>query len=133
MRRNLYRLREAAMPPSPKSAAEIVLAYENEEIRRIYGMSLTGAGVESEVFYRKVYTSNQFAYCIFASEQIVRCAKQLEERHIHMDGTFRVVPYGEFNQLLIIHITFFEKVYLFIAFLSHFLSFFSLISNNILF
>lgn len=37
-----------------------------------------------------------------------------------MDGTFRVVPYGAFNQLLVIHATFFEKPIPFIyALMSH--------------
>lgn len=124
MRRHLYRLRESAMPPSPKSAAEIVAAYENEEILRLYGMSLAGGGVESAPFYRKVYSCDQFAYCIFASHYIIQQIKDLEQHHIHMDGTFRVVPYGQFTQLLIMHITFFDKVHFSRLFFSNSLIYF---------
>lgn len=76
-----------------------------------YGMTVNAGGVESSAFYRKVYSEPQFAYCVFASESIINRVAELpdERRHFHMDATFRVVPYGEFNQLLVIYASFFEK------------------------
>lgn len=77
-----------------------------------YGMSINGGGIESTPFYRKEHSEKGFAYCIFASQSIINRVVELpqDRRHFFMDGTFRVVPYGEFKQLLVIHISFFEKV-----------------------
>lgn len=116
VRRNLYKIRSEAMPPSPKTPAEIVAAYEIENIMKNYGMTAAAGGVEATAFYRKTYSNPQFAYCIFASEYIAERVAELEpnRRHFFMDGTFRVVPYGDFSQLLVIHAAFFDKTIPFI-------------------
>lgn len=104
------------MPNSPKTAAEIIAAYANSSIMTEYGMSAASGGVDSTAFFRKVVTENQFAYCIFASQAIIDQVATLppENRHYSMDATFRVVPYGDFNQLLVIHATFIDKVHIII-------------------
>lgn len=104
------------MPPSPKTPDEIVASYKNEIIMANYGMTKTAGGVTSTAFYRKTYSNSQFAYCIFASKPIVDKVAELEphRRHFFMDGTFRVVPYGDFSQLLVIHAAFFEKTFPFV-------------------
>lgn len=112
VRRNLYRIRLMAMPPSPKTVAEILAAYENKDILDAYGSTINAGDLPSTVFYRKLHSETQFAYCIFASQAIVDRINELpkDRRHFFMDATFRVVPYGEFNQLLVIHVSFLEKV-----------------------
>lgn len=104
------------MPPSPKTAADIVAAYQNQNILSNYGMAVAAGGVEASLFYRKTYSEAQFAYCIFASQYIADRVAELEpaRRHFFMDATFRVVPYGDFSQLLVIHASFFEKTIPFI-------------------
>lgn len=64
-------------------------------------------------FYRMVYNSTAFSYCIFASESVIRNINSniaIERRNYLMDATFKVVPFGEFKQLLIIHIEYMETV-----------------------
>lgn len=48
----------------------------------------------------------------FSSKKSINLFKELkpEERIIVMDGTFDVVPIGEFNQLLVIYGVFIDKV-----------------------
>lgn len=115
-RRTCHRIRSTSMPKSPKSPAEIVAAYENQTIKENYGMTLAGGGVEPSAFYRKTFANEKFAYCIFASQFICDKVAELDEdrRHFLMDGTFRVVPYGDFKQLLVMHATFFDKTIPFI-------------------
>lgn len=77
-----------------------------------YGMTLATPLAESTQFYRGVIIEQNFAYCIFAFQRIISEIEQIapERRHYYMDGTFKVVPFGAFNQLLIIYIEFFGKV-----------------------
>lgn len=100
------------MPPPPKTFAEIVAAYENAKIMETYGSTIQFGDVPSTPFYRKLYSERQFAYCVFASQGIIDHMNTLpsERRDFFMDGTFRVVPYGAFNQLLVVHVAFLEKV-----------------------
>lgn len=116
VRRNLYRIRAQTMPNAPKTPKEIVAAYQNDVIMKEYGMTVASGGVESAAFYRNVVSENAFAYCIFASPTIIEkiAALPIENRHYLMDATFRVVPYGDFNQLLVVHATFMEKVLTFV-------------------
>lgn len=50
---------------------------------------------------------------MFASDTIIAQITELpsEQRHIAMDGTFKVAPNSEFTQLLIIHVEFLQKVF----------------------
>lgn len=112
-RRNLYRIRSETMPNPPKTASEIVAAYENAEIMQEYGTSVAIGEAQINPFYRNVVSERRFAYCIFASQAIIDriAVLPIANRRYLMDGTFRVVPYGDFNQLLVIHITIMEKVF----------------------
>lgn len=111
-RRNLYRIKSGAMPSSPQTSAEVASAFENEVIMHTFGMTVPSGGVPANAFYRTVFSNTNFAYCVFASQPIINRVAEMpqERRHYFMDGTFRVVPFGSFNQLLVIHASFFEKV-----------------------
>lgn len=100
------------MPNPPKTPDEIVAAYNKAEIMHSYGMTLESGGIKGTPFFRKVVSEPGFAYCIFASQFIIDRIATLppDDRHFLMDGTFRVVPYGDFYQLLVIHVKFIEKV-----------------------
>lgn len=66
-------------------------------------------------FFRKVHVSDEFAYAVFASQNIVELIMKYIPEHRRkylMDATFRIVPYGEFKQLLVIHIEYIEMVIL---------------------
>lgn len=86
--------------------------FEIPEIMNEYGTTHGTLTEAATPFYRGVVCEDNFAYCIFASEHIIKQIKDIpaERRHYYMDGTFKVVPFGAFNQLLIIYIEFFGKV-----------------------
>lgn len=112
MRRDLICIRNGIMPASPSTPQEIAANFEKEDIMREYGMTTGTPQCESTPFFRGVIIEEEFAYCVFASQRIIDEINQLppENRHYYMDGTFKVVPFGRFNQLLIIYFEFFHKV-----------------------
>lgn len=115
MERHLFRLRRGAMPASPRNATDISESFANEDIMKEYGMTKTIGNVESTPFYRTCFTSPSFSYCVFASQRIIDVIQSHlppNQRDYYLDGTFKVVPFGEFNQLIIVHIEFYSKVFL---------------------
>lgn len=50
-------------------------------------------------------TANGHAFCVFSSKKTVRLIEELPlaDRHILMDATFKIVPIGEFKQLLVLY------------------------------
>lgn len=112
MKRNLIRIRNGVMPASPNSPLKIIENYENPAIMTEYGMTKRTPTEKSTTFFRTVQIEDDFAYCVFASQRIIDEIVKLpqERRHYYMDGTFKVVLYGDFSQLLIIYAEFFQKV-----------------------
>lgn len=101
------------MPVSPNTPLDIANNFKVASIMKEYGMIMpTTATDEITPFFRSVQIEQDFAYCVFASQPIINEIDMLPEdsRHFYMDGTFKVVPYGNFNQLLIIYAEFFQKV-----------------------
>lgn len=86
-------------------------AFRNEDIFNEYGRSRY---IPNAPFFRHVFdASDDFAYCIFASQAIMDLITtniSVKDRKYLIDGTFNVVPKGEFNQLLIIHVEYIGKV-----------------------
>lgn len=120
MRRHLQRIRNKVLPSSPCTPLEIQQNFLLPDIMKEYGNAIAIGNDEPIPFYRCVSIEQEFAYCIFASQRIIdEIAKLPEERrHYYMDGTFKVVPFGDFNQLLIIYAEFFQKVKFFVLFRS---------------
>lgn len=122
MSRNLYRIRSQSMPPSPKTAVEVERHYRDKKTMNDFGTSLfTNDEIPTlpTKFYRCVHKCDSFSYCIFASPSIIYHIEReidVKRRNYLLDATFKVVPLGEFNQLLIIHIAlpFVEKTVPFI-------------------
>lgn len=107
--RRVLQLRRTESMPTALSAAEMKEAYENEDIMREFGMT---SHQHPRQFYKIAYECDDFSYCVFASDSIVDEVKKMNvaERHYLIDGTFKVVPFGAFNQLLIINVEYLEKV-----------------------
>lgn len=124
MERHLYRLRRGAMPASPRNATDISNSFAMEDVMKEYGMTKTIGEEESTPFYRTCFNSPSFSYCVFASQRIIDSIQSHlppNQRDYYLDGTFKVVPFGEFNQLVIIHVEFYNKVFLSASLsLSHF-------------
>lgn len=58
----------------------------------------------ASIFYYGTVIENNFKYSVFASSPILAKIEGMAVRHFHVDATFKVVPFGEFRQLLVIHI-----------------------------
>lgn len=116
IKRNLQKIASGQLPTTPQSSDDINKAFQSENALKNYGMTLqnetNGDGLSSTPFFKKAYASKQFQYCVFASDNIIKAIKKIpiERRQFLLDATFKVCPYGVFNQLLIIHIEHLEEV-----------------------
>lgn len=113
MSRNLHKIRSKCLPPCPKDISQIVDAFQTEYVRNNYGLTIRNQAALQTMFFHRAFEGDDFAYCMFISQDIVKAIKQhiaVENRQYYLDGTFGVVPMGIFKQLLIIHINFMGQV-----------------------
>lgn len=69
--------------------------------------------LSSKPFFKYAHESKDFSYCIFASDNIIDGIKEripIERRRYLLDATFKICPYGKFNQFLIIYVEHLEEV-----------------------
>lgn len=113
--RCLQKTRNMGVPKAPESVTEIRSAINRADIFDTY--CKTNHIDSRDVFLDHLYEGKDFSYCIFSSKKMIA---QIEEtidvpnREYYIDGTFKVVPYGCFSQLLIIHVGKFDTVHPFI-------------------
>lgn len=106
--RNLNRKKTSRYPTAPLTAQGVVNAFEDANVMDKYGRSkVENAGV----FYKGTVLHDRFNYSVFASPSIIAKVEGLTELHFHIDATFKVVPTGEFNQLLVFHINYDEHAF----------------------
>lgn len=113
--RCLQAIRNLGVPKAPKTVKEIRDAMNRPEVFETYGKTHYIDG--NEVFLDHLYEGKDFSYCIFSSKKIIQEIEKtvdVKDREYFIDGTFQVVPFGCFSQLLIIHIGRFETVHPFI-------------------
>lgn len=107
MRRHLGRLRESTDIKMPaRTAEEVAKCFEDDEILKKHGFCKDG----SKRFYQTTFMSTEFSYTIFVSWKIIEKLDNINEKKYLADGTFKVVPSGEFEQLLIIHVEYLNHV-----------------------
>lgn len=107
--------RNHGVPKAPETVAEIRESISRAEIYDFYCKTDHQDG--REIFLDHLYDGKDFSYCIFSSKKIMQHIEQStkpNERRYLIDGTFKVVPFGSFKQLLIIHFARFGTVYPFI-------------------
>lgn len=108
--RNLKKKSTNARPPSPKTCEEIIEAFKKEDVKANYGMTLHDGTDEDKLqsteFFKTAYECKAFSYCVFASENILNAVKKMpvHKRRFMMDATFKIVPFGMYNQFLVIYI-----------------------------
>lgn len=126
--RNLKKISNATLPKSPITCEEIIDAYTIESVMANYGMTLqdeTDAdALPSSEFYKTAYKNKGFSYVVFASQNIINSIADVsvKKRKFLMDATFKVCPYGIYNQLLVVYVEHLNEVNKFtICFLSVFL------------
>lgn len=98
---------------------EIIEAYQNEHVMANYGKTLQNQTDEdalpSTKFFKKAYQCKRFSYVVFASQNIIDSMERIEpkKRKFLLDATFKVCPYGIYNQLLVIHVEHLSEVSIF--------------------
>lgn len=112
--RTFNRLRARGVPTTPNSPEEIKLAFARPDIFECYGK--TDHTDSREIFFDHVHVGMDFSYCIFSSKKIMQHIEKtpIGDRHYLIDATFKVVPFGCFTQLLIIHVGKYDTVHPFI-------------------
>lgn len=108
LKRSLYRARLANLPPNVSTVTEINAAFLLEENKEKFGRTMSGND-----FFKTAFSCANFSYCIFASDEIIGLFKERipeNQRHFLMDATFKIVPYGNFKQILIIYVSYLEQV-----------------------
>lgn len=98
---------------------EIIEAYKNENVMANYGKTLQNQtdadALPSTEFFKTAFKCKGFSYVVFASQNIVDSLERIEakKRNFLMDATFKVCPYGIYNQLLVIHVEHLSEVNIF--------------------
>lgn len=113
MERSCYRYKSADLPPSPHTAAELKASFEIPEIKERFGVSLMAENEIATDFFRGVHVGDDFSYAVFASQRIIDLIEKnivVARRKYLMDATFKICPFGEFNQLLVIYIEYIDSV-----------------------
>jgi hypothetical protein len=130
MERNLLRIQNRVFPRSPKTSNSIKIAFEDPQIMMNFGKT---KHEDPRDFFKTVFDTPQFSYCIFASNAVIDLMEKtipVSERSFLMDATFKICPLGQFNQLLIIAVEYANRVnilkfvlkYLFLTLLHIFLT-----------
>lgn len=108
--RTFQRIKQGILPKNPLTVAEINEAFAKQEIQDAYGHALHSA---KQPFFNGAVQYEKHSICVFSSKYTIDLIEKNippTERHILMDGTFKVCPYGPFNQLLILYIRKDKKV-----------------------
>lgn len=104
------------LPPSPKTCEEIINVYKNENVMNSFGITLQDENdadaLPSTMFFKYAHESRSFSYVIFASDNIINSIQKkipVSRRKFLMDATFKVCPFGMYNQLLVVYIEHLEE------------------------
>lgn len=114
MSRNLYKIRNSVFPKSPLNAVEVNDRFKNEQTLKEYGFTTRDNDSEKTKFFRHAHQSDEYEYCIFASQEVIdNILENIEpgNRTYYIDGTFKITPLGCFVQVLIISIDFMGQVH----------------------
>lgn len=111
LKRSMYRKRQRILPKNAQDVPSILEAFSDDNIFDKYGKTASG-----NKFFKTAYNCANFSYCIYASDDIIdlfHASIPIDQRIFLMDATFKIVPFGVFNQILIIYTAYMEKVFWF--------------------
>lgn len=118
IRRGLQYIVSKTFVNSPDSPLQVIEAFNLESVWTSFG--LTKDKANPLPFYTAcIFEDQKHAFCIFSSLKIISEIKENippPNRKYLIDGTFKIVPKGCFNQLLVICIQYFDRA----IFLSNF-------------
>lgn len=102
--RNCQRIKRGALPSNPVDVEAINTAFESKEILSSFGF--TADDEDPRKFFDGAVRCENHSFCVFSSKGICDAYAEnvpVGERHILMDATFKIVPIGDFQQLLILY------------------------------
>lgn len=102
--RNLTKIVAKKYPDSPTSIDEIIAYFNHESIKTTIGKTLRKKDEPSSDFFKHAYKCEKFAWCLFAADEVIAIIDKMEidRRMYYSDGTFKITPYGEFAQVLLL-------------------------------
>lgn len=106
MLRTLTKKYAKKFPESPKTVKDIIDYFNNEVIISTTGQTLRKPGERTTSLFKHAFENADFSVCIFVSDDVVDIMStiEIERRLLYGDGTFYIVPYGQFKQLLIMSV-----------------------------
>lgn len=116
VQRTIYRSRLINLPKNVVDADGVHKAYLDDDVFAKYGKTAVGRSFFKSA--EKIESSNghgEFSYIIFMSDDIcdmIRSAIPVNQRKYLLDATFKICPYGIFKQLLIVYISYLDKVHI---------------------
>lgn len=99
----MRRIKNLECPRAPNTCEEVINLFRSEAVMAKYDFNLRG----SQRFYIGGEAMEGHDFILFASMDAIKLVQDHiapSQRNYLMDGTFKIVPRGEFRQLLIIHI-----------------------------
>ncbi|XP_055308055.1 uncharacterized protein LOC129572155 [Sitodiplosis mosellana] len=123
--RGLQKIKKGALPKTPESIDEINSAFQESAVIESYGQTLQLVDIDGEklterhLFFDVAIENKakEYSFCVFSSKTTIELIHRhipLPERHILMDATFRIVPFGPFSQFFILYIRKHKKVFPFV-------------------
>lgn len=103
----MKRFKNKNIPKSPETVAEVATAFKSEAIFDMYGRN---DGEPRKPFYRGTVIDEAYSFTVFSSEAVLERISMQSNNIYYVDGTFGVVPRGEYKQLLVIHLEYLQHV-----------------------
>lgn len=102
--RGLTKIYAARFPESPKNIKEIIDYFVHQSIASTIAQTQRNSNEQTTPFFKHAFECKDYSYCLFASDDIIEIIGTIrpDKRMLFCDGTFYVVPYGDFKQLLIL-------------------------------
>lgn len=103
--RNLTRIAASKFPNSPNNIDEVIAYFNHPSIKTTTGKTLRPPTEPSSDFFKLAFKSKDFAYCLFAADDVIEIIKTIEiDRRMYSDGTFKITPLGDFSQVLMLSV-----------------------------
>lgn len=101
MRRHCNRLRNKICCNAPRSVADVEREFDKVAIMDRFGYT---CGSNRQEMYVGCIRNARIQAVFFKSQRMINVMNTCTERKFFVDATFRVVPNGDFQQLLVIHV-----------------------------
>lgn len=109
MERHLRRIKNDTFPSSPTNGNEIISIFSDDAMVNLFGKTNHD---DPTLFYKGTITNESYTCTFFGSEKIQSMIEEniFENRNYLLDATFKIVPIGCFNQILIIYVEYMKHV-----------------------